>query len=81
VNDETRAILEWLGRFIKTVEDGAIDQDEAREVLLALSDLALRIKDVVGRRWWKWLCTAASLALREGAAEIKRNEEEANETG
>ncbi len=80
MSEETKAIFEWLGRFIKTVEDGAIDPEEAQEILLALSEMAERVKDCLGRRWWRWVCTAVAMCLREGAEEIKRKEE-ANQSG
>ena len=78
MSDETRAIFEWLARFMKTVEDGAIDTDEAQEILLALAEVAERLKECLGRRWWRWVCSAAALCFREGAAELKRKEEQAH---
>lgn len=78
VNEETKAIFEWLARFIKTLEDGAIDPEEAQEILLTLSEMAERLKGCLSRRWWRWVCTAAALCFREGAEEIKRKEQETN---
>ncbi len=71
---ETAQILAWLSSFIQTLEDGAIDADEAVEVLEILASVADRVKECLSRRWWRWVCSAVALALREGAEEIRRRE-------
>lgn len=72
---ETAQILAWLSSFIRTLEDGAVDPAEAIEVLETLASIVDRVKECLSRRWWRWICSAAALALREGANEIRRKEE------
>jgi hypothetical protein len=77
VNHETAEVLAWLSRFISTLEDGAIDSDEAAEVLSALAGVADHLKGRLGRRWWRLVCSGVAHCLREGADEIRRQEAEA----
>ena len=76
MSPETAQIIAWLSSFIKTLEDGAIDPEEAVEVLEMLAGVADRVKECLSRRWWRWVCSAAALALREGAEEIRRKQKE-----
>ena len=79
VNKETQETLRWIAKFIQTLEDGALDPEEAIAVLESLADLCEKVKGMLQRRWWRWVCTAASLCLREGAQEVRRKHEESEE--
>ena len=79
MNEETQETLRWIAKFIQTLEDGALDPEEAIAVLESLADLCETVKGMVKRRWWKWVCTAAALCLKEGAQEIRRKQEEEEE--
>ena len=78
MSPETAQIIAWLSSFIRTLEDGAIDPEEAIEILEILAGVAERVKECLHRRWWRWVCSAVSLALREGAEEIRRKQEESD---
>ena len=79
MTEETASVLRWLSKFVQTLEDGAIDRDEAVTILRELASLCDKVRSFLPKRWWKIVCAAVAVCLREGAEELARSVEQENE--